>query len=227
MSVRGACVTLLVLAVAACAAPPSPDAVAGPSGTVSYFIEGPGDILAVTHGKQVSIAAYPPGIPDLAGTPVGDTLLLLALLRDAGGAVVGIASELEHFPTLPVEPGTRWNTYWTLVVPGRGTLYACQQEALSAALVAAFGEAAGRGDWHGLIRKQNTVGPGADRLGRIVGGTGAYAGAGGTFAEVGELRAIRTDGTLEATLELRFDFSADQAAFSVTPPSTTRCAPMM
>lgn len=193
-------------ASAANAAGNSAGAGATPAGrTVSFHLRGPEDIIAVTHGKQVGIGAFPPGIPTLEGTELADTLLLIARLRDESGEIVGITSELEHFPDLPIEVGKPWDTYWTVVVPERGTLYGYHRERLSQEVYEVFASTRREGaEWRGRIEERQTVGPLPGNRGLVVGGTGEFEGASGWFVEIGELRGVTADGMLHATVELRF-----------------------
>ena len=119
---------------------------------------------------------------------------------------MGLATELEVLsPTSRLLAGRLvTDTYWTLVLPGRGTLYLHQTEnnwklARTIALPALL---LGR-DWSGEWTSVNTFGPLPDGTGRVVGGTGEFSSARGRFIEVGELRRFSSSGEMEFTMELR------------------------
>ncbi|HJP40011.1 MAG TPA: hypothetical protein QF499_12930 [Gammaproteobacteria bacterium] len=65
---------------------------------VSFFMEAPSDLVSISHGGHVGIALFPAEIPSMAGTPIPNTLLLTARVRDTNGKISGITSELETFP---------------------------------------------------------------------------------------------------------------------------------
>jgi len=100
------------------------------------------------------------------------------------------------------------DTYWTVVLPGRGALFMQQTEnnwrlfkqVLLPMLLS-------RHDWSGNWRNVNTSGPGRDGHGIVVGGTGEFAGAAGTFLEIGTLRSATLQGELGGMLELRMFFA--------------------
>lgn len=172
---------------------------------ISLFLHAPDDIISVTHGGQVGLATFPEAIPSLANTDVADTLLLTNTVRDESGKVVGIASELEYFPEVPMQPESVWDTYWLVVIPGRGSLYAYHQESLGSDAYEVFKRAAGEAQgWSGQIKKISTVGPMPGNKGRIMGGTQEFEGAQGTFIEVADLRKLTAQGELHAVIELRF-----------------------
>lgn len=197
---------VLVWATAAAESPGDPDAV-----SLRLFVEAPSDILSVTHGEQVKLGRFPPDIPTLKDTPIADTLVLTASLRDANGRQVGISSELEAFPPNDPDHKKPWQTWWTIVLPDRGALLAYQTEKIHEGAAAAFNAPARTGeDWVGSVTEQNTTGPNADGSGVIVGGTGEFAGAEGRFVEIGTLKRVTVDGRMEAVLELRFYLEGQQ-----------------
>lgn len=173
----------------------------------SFFIELPADGIAVTHGGTMALAAGPPGIALLAEPRVRDGLALITKLRDAGGEVVGFASELEVFP-----PGADmmrdivWDTDWTLVIPGRGTLYLRQQEHSGELGPKVIGPTQETGEpWRGEWVVTTTAGPRPDGRGVIVGGAGEFEGASGTFVEIVTLTGFELPGVLIGRVELRLD----------------------
>ncbi len=184
-----------------------PGALAAGQSSESFFMELPADGIAVSHGGEFGLAAGPPGIAMLSEPRVRNGLALLVKLRDANDQIVGFASELEVFP-----PGADfmrdivWDTDWTLVIPGRGTLYLRQQEhsgELGPKVIAPT-EASGE-PWRGQWTVTTTVGPRADGRGVIVGGAGEFQGAGGSFVETVTLTGYELPGVMHGRVELRLD----------------------
>ncbi|MCC7414397.1 MAG: hypothetical protein IT495_22470 [Gammaproteobacteria bacterium] len=175
----------------------------------SFFMELPDDGIAFTHGGNMALAAGPPGVALLSEPRVQSGLAILAKLRDASGEVVGFASELEVFP-----PGADmlqevvWDTDWTLVIPGRGSLYLRQQEhsgELGAKVIIPTRESGE--SWRGEWIVTTTVGPRADGRGVIVGGAGEFEGATGSFLEIVTLTGFDLPGILLGRVELRLDMT--------------------
>ncbi|MCG8443721.1 MAG: hypothetical protein MI723_18115 [Caulobacterales bacterium] len=173
---------------------------------VVFTLETDRDLIAMTHGGQIPLTPTPPGVRSLEGTGADRSLVLAGLIRDESGEVVGVASELEYFPQ-PEEEGAKppWDTYWTLVILGRGALFAAQQENIPAEHAPAFAAAEEGEGWTGSILGRTTVGPGPDGAGVVLGGDGEFAGARGTFVETVDLRAVTADGGIVGVLSLTFD----------------------
>jgi len=177
----------------------------------SFFIELPADGIAMTHGGDMALGAGPPGIPFLKEDRINGGLALLSKVRGAGGEVIGFASELETFPKGAnlMEPNVVWDTDWTLMIPGRGSLYLRQQETsgeLGAKVVIPTQES-GVG-WRGNWVVTTTVGPRSDGRGVIVGGAGEFEGARGSFVEIVTLTGFDLPGILIGTVELRLQFDS-------------------
>lgn len=199
----------IIIAAAACAPAQQRSEPAGE--TLSLLMELPADAIALTHGGA-PIAAFPRGIVTLQDTPIANALALTARVRDSDGRMVGLATELEDFPRgEALDADTVWDTYWTVMIVGRGSLYLHEKESLGPTVARIFGDAArhGRG-WEGVHREPSTVGPLPGRNGEIVGGTGEFAGASGTFREIGTLRRFTSRGDIEATIELRLELHRTQ-----------------
>jgi hypothetical protein len=171
-----------------------------------FFLDVPGHEVALTHGGIVPMARFPAGIAALGERNIRLGLGLITKLRDVTDEVVGFATELEAAsPATSLSQGRiMTDTFWTVVVPGRGTLFLHETEenwnlltriALPALLL--------RRDWTGDWTNVNTVGPRPDGRGAVIGGTGEFAGAQGSFIEVGRLRRFSRAGTMEFTMELR------------------------
>jgi hypothetical protein len=171
-----------------------------------FFLDVPGHEVALTHGGLVPMAPFPAGIAPLTERNVRLGLGLVTKLRDVTDEVVGFATELEAASpaTNLVQGRIMTDTFWTVVIPGRGTLFLHETEdnwnlmtriALPALLT--------RRDWTGDWTNVNTVGPRPDGRGLVVGGTGEFAGAKGSFLEIGRLRRFTASGAMEFTMELR------------------------
>lgn len=179
--------------------------------TTSYFIDVPADFIALTHGGTLPLKMNPAGIMSLENSPISNTLALTARLRDKDGRLVGITSELEDFATAggkapPKGAEPVWDTYWTVLIAGRGSLYLHEKESLGPTVGHIFSEARkNKQDWTGSHKESSTVGPLPDRNGEIIGGTGAFYGASGTFQEIGTLKKFTGDGQIEARIELRLE----------------------
>ncbi len=176
------------------------------SKTLSYFIEMPEDGLALTHGQQgVELKPFPKGIQVLEGTEIENTLALTVRLRNQSRELVGLASELEYFPEVLDEDGKQvWDTYWTLMVSGKGSLFLYEKESLGPKIAKVFFETQqGDEDWQGRLTEPTNVGPLSTGHGVIAGGTGEFSGASGSFEEIGTLTAFTTSGELTASIELR------------------------
>jgi hypothetical protein len=209
MSAVRSSVFWMIVAAASCAPAQQRSAPAGE--TLSLVMELPADAIALTHGGA-PIAAFPQGIATLQDTPVANALALTARVRDSDGRTVGLATELEDFPRgEALDADTVWDTYWTVMIVGRGSLYLHEKESLGPTVARIFGDAAQRGrSWEGVHREPSTVGPLPERNGEIVGGTGEFAGASGAFREIGTLRRFTSRGDIEATIELRLDLRRAQ-----------------
>lgn len=177
--------------------------------TVSFFMQGPADFISLSHSGAAPIKLTPSDIRPLLSSRDGNSLALTAILRDRNGEVVGLASELEDFPISDDFDGASvWDTYWTVVINGRGALLLHEKESLGPEVGRVFAETLqGTQDWTGNLVHASNVGPSPDGFGVIVGGTGEFEGATGFFEEIGTLRRFTPKGDLEATIELRIRFA--------------------
>ena len=173
----------------------------------------PTDGIAMTHGGDVALASGPPGIAVLQEPKISNGFALLAKVRDANNEVVGLASELEIFPAGVdmLRENVVWDTSWTLMIPGRGSLYLHEQEhsgELGTKIIIPVQESGEA--WHGDWTVTTTVGPRADGYGMIVGGFGEFEGASGKFQEIVSLTGFEPAGIMLGQVELRLVFDPTQ-----------------
>lgn len=167
----------------------------------------PEDVLAITHGGQVGIAPFPAEVPTLNGTAIANTLSLTTVAKDKDGNLIGLTSELEEFPLeIPKDASMIWDTYWTVMLNGRGSLLLYHREALGEVVAKIFAEVPG-GDveWTGSYTHPSSVGPLPSGHGIIAGGTGEFEGVTGSFQEIGTLKRMAPNGEFEARIELRIN----------------------
>lgn len=177
--------------------------------TISFFLELPEDALSLTHGTPGGIIKpFPEGIKSLHNTDLANTLALTSRLRNNDGKLVGLASELEDFSVALQNDGKQiWDTYWTLMIVGRGTIFLYEKESLGPEVAAVFfNTPLGDKDWEGHLTLPSNMGPHASGHGIIVGGTGEFANRSGTFEEIGTLLKFTTSSEITASLELRIHF---------------------
>lgn len=176
--------------------------------TLSYFFELPADNLAFTGGQKLSFARFPEGIPVMNDPKISNGLAVLVKLRDEHGEVIGFASELEVFPDQGQagfgSQNVVWDTVWTLMIPGRGSLYLEQQEHSGdlARTTIAHARESGQ-DWVGEQSMTTTVGPNFDGTGAVRGGSGEFKEARGHFVEIVNMHRVTPDGEMTMTGELR------------------------
>lgn len=179
------------------------------SHSLSFFLKIPEDGLALTHGKMDhGLKPFPGGIKSLADTPIANTLALVSRVRDREGNLVGLASELEYFEQKPKSDGLQvWDTYWTLMIAGRGTLYLYEKESLGPEVADIFFSTKSKNSpWIGSLTWASNVGPHPSGHGVIVGGTGDFLGKVGTYEEIGTLLKFTSDGEITADIEIRLHF---------------------
>jgi hypothetical protein len=175
----------------------------------SFFIQLPIDGIALTHSGDMVLGAGPPGIALLTEERVRNGLALLVKIRDGNDEVVGFASELETFPEGKdvLREDVIWDTDWTLMIPGRGSLYLRQQEhsrGLGPKIIVPVRESGV--PWRGEWKTTTTTGPRADGHGVIVGGAGEFEGVTGRFLELITLTGYEPQGVMIGRVELRLFF---------------------
>lgn len=138
----------------------------------------PPDYIAAVLAPGAFPASFPAGINQFYEPAIQSGLMLAGKLRDADGNVVGFAVEQAEadFQAL-VSTAT-----WTLTLPGRGSLFLAQQEDLTL-LVQILTDMMMNQEYERTydppLYVVTTIGEGI-----VVGGTGEFAGARGTFREV-------------------------------------------
>lgn len=179
---------------------PEPVRPASQADVIEYSIELPGDILSLTHGFADGIGRTPKAITSLENSAISNMLGFTGRIRDSDGNFVGLASELENFPDdKGIRPDISWKTDWTVNTP-QGTLFMYEDEGIPAAHLPAFASVMAGKDWTGSLPAQVSVGPHSSGRGVIIGGTGIYAGATGTFIEKVDLRGLTTEGAMTGTM---------------------------
>jgi len=186
---RKLCISLLLFLMGCTPSAEQPDSLAGAesididSARKEVFYWHVDDIFALTDGGFVFIDQIPEGITTLVDTPAKDLLLLATFIQNEAGQVVGIGSEHEEFHR-PLTPEGKHDAIWTLLVSGRGTLIGHEIE-VTTQETRAFLEKIRQMDepWSGEFIARGTIGPAANGMGVVIGGTGEFAGARGYMTE--------------------------------------------
>lgn len=181
----------------------------------SFFSDIPAHCIAATHGGLYSIDPFPTGMPSLDHPNLKSGFALIAKIRDSEGKVIGFATELET-----LSPESNWlkglimiDTYWSLIIPGRGSVHLYQTENIwkpeniwkltkDIIVPALLSGKAWSGDWVNV----NTLGPLPNGYGTIIGGSGEFGGVSGTFIEVGTFNGFSPEGQMIGVVELRLSF---------------------
>jgi hypothetical protein len=137
----------------------------------SVFWNAPDDIIAMTHGGEVPMEAFPKGIPSLAENGIANQLILASKARNDAGDAIGIFTEVEVF-----SKGDPFEVYSTLVLPGQGALVSYQTKSRST-LMEPFSRVLASGErWSGEMEVGMTTGPAPDGRGTIIAASGQFAG---------------------------------------------------
>lgn len=141
-----------------------------------FYWNTPEDVLAVTHGGQTVTAPVPQGIATLKGTNIENFVVVLGQVRNGDGDLVGTLSELEVFSK--DKSTTLYEVYLTIVVAGRGSLFAYEtKDYANPALMGPYQEMMRTGKpWEGKIEAILTAGPASGAKGILVGATGEFEG---------------------------------------------------
>jgi len=165
---------------------------------VVFVMDLPGDILSNTHGGSVGLALHPADIAPLSGA--NETgLALTSVVRNGEGEVIGFASELEEFPE---GMSGEWLSWWTVVIPGLGTVIGFETEAIAEAHLTIFEQVSRGESWSGEVDARIATGPLPDGNGTIIAGTGAFEGVTGSMSEWTRLTSLEPTGVMTGELRL-------------------------
>jgi len=172
--------------------------------TEELLVITPADYLAGSFAPGGFPASFPVGVGTLSEPAIESGFVLTTKVRSSTGAVCGFGSEQADidFDAL-VSHAT-----WTLTLPGRGTLFLAQDEDL-ALLFQILGEMIAGGElersYDPPLTVVTTIG-----IGEVIGGTGEFEGARGTFREVDDVHflslatgALQVTDRLELSLKLK------------------------
>jgi hypothetical protein len=157
------------------------------STTERFYWNSPNDILALTHGGALPQEPKPAGMELLTDANVTHQVAVMMRIRDAGGEVVGIGSELEW-----LGEDQKLNVYFTIVIPSRGTLVSHQiKDYANQELLELFGKVMESGEaWSGHAPIVGTCGPNPDGTGRVIAGTGEFEGVRGHMSQTMNFRSL-------------------------------------
>jgi hypothetical protein len=161
-----------------------------------FLIRLPADRIAATDGEAGGLRAK--GVDGVMMMPaqfVAEPLLVEHFkVRDAGGAVIGVAAR--HWNGT----GAEATTTWSVLIPSRGALVMSSRGEAKAALDAALrsrGYSAGK-EWAGTVALPMT----GDGQGVVAAGTGEFAKLAGAYTETWSVAAVDADGKVSGTIEL-------------------------
>lgn len=158
----------------------SPVAVSDDMLAVLDYSLAPSESILFTNDGESLRKPYPLKVQELWEPAIQKTWVTVTELTNARGepAGVGIKFSSESENSRPLRGEALVDSVWQIYVPGRGTLVVHQVENYWALLrdivVPARWSSSDswRGNWHGSV----TMGPGALGTGRVVGGSGEFAG---------------------------------------------------
>lgn len=169
------------------------------------------DGLAFTHGGNSRMPRSPLGVPDLWESTISQSALsVLAMRRADGEGIAALASRI----SLPSETtdlltrGLVLEDYWTLTVPGEGTLFLQAHENVWPLIKEAVIPVWYLGQtWQGPRSYRPTAGPGIGNTALLLGATGAFVGSQGSAVdsyELHEFTEAQGPQRLEGSLHLLF-----------------------
>ncbi|WP_099023726.1 hypothetical protein [Mycolicibacterium palauense] len=179
----------------------------------TFYLEEPGDIVAITHDGNKPVPPFPDDIATFDADSLSSGMALVTKVRNADDEIVGFAVEQEEVTadSSVMRGRMRMYTSWTLTLPGRGTIFMYEIEdgskfAREVVIPALTGvrEFQADGEPYYFV---TTDGPNPDGTGQIIGGTGDFAGISGHFRELSWLRSFTSDGAMTGrfALELVYD----------------------
>jgi hypothetical protein len=146
----------------------------------------PEDAVALSNGSDFQ-QRLPENIATLKGN-VSNTQAVVIQLRDQTGLIVAAASQMlmpRPPGNSPLGSGRPYEVAYSIIYPGKGTLYSWCVESSDSALTKFLAQRRSDGAaWSGEFASQMTSGPRADGKCNIDHGTGEFAGARGTFRKV-------------------------------------------
>jgi hypothetical protein len=161
-----------------------------------FLIRLPADRIAATDGEAGGLRAK--GADAVMMMPaqfVAEPLLIEHFkIRDAGGAVIGVAAR--HWNGT----GAEATTTWSVLIPSRGALVMSSRGEARGALDSALrtrGYSAGK-DWAGTVTLPMT----GDGQGVVATGTGEFENLLGTYTETWSVAAVDEEGKVSGTIEL-------------------------
>ena len=173
-----------IVLAAIMALPAAPLAAATKLKEETFFTKLPADTVAVTRGSRIGGKGTPATIQPFDDPAIDTGFADLQKIRNKAGEVVGFGIQLEVWATNDAgKLKTEFPTSWTIVLPGRGTLFLHQIENAGVLFDKVKAARSGPQPWHGAIDERTTIGPGPGGVGIIIGGTGEFEGQRGTFIE--------------------------------------------
>ncbi len=171
----------------------------------SFYVHVPEDVIAISHRGDLPIAAVPPDIAKLEEANLENGVAILTKVRDAAGEIIGFGAQLEVVLEGNAPNGDQIQaTNWILVIPGRGTVYLSELEAIGDFGTKILRPVIESGqDWEGEFMRIASAGPRADGRGEISAGTFEFAEMKGSFVEIQNYKKVTADGKLFTTTELR------------------------
>lgn len=149
------------------------------------FVVTPDDYIAATLAPGAFPAPFPTGIATLDEPAVQSGLLLAGKVRDDDGNVVGFATEQADVDYVALVS----HATWTLTIPGRGSLFLSQDEDLRP-LFQILGEMQAGGELERTYAPALVVETTLPGTGVVIGGTGEFEDARGTFREVDDVHSL-------------------------------------
>ncbi len=170
-----------------------------------FQIRWPQDRLGLDSDSTRTQMGETAGLVVMPGDVSGPAAVELFRLRDVQGNVIGLASRL----TAPM-PGRRGGmqsvSNWTLAIPSRGSLLLTQENGADMGPVNRGGSwvaaADAPGFWATGSRYRISAGPAPGGRGRVIDGSGEFAGLSGDYSEVWELEELGTDQRSEGLIRL-------------------------
>jgi hypothetical protein len=183
-----------------------------PSRQESFFTKMSDDLVVFTHGALLDPSGIiPKDVAKFDEAKIRGGGALLHKLRDKDGNVIGFGSQLEVMvPGKDTKYLLDWPTAWTIVIPGRGTLFLYEIEKpvkLFAKMAQAQKDPATLRE---PIAEQTTAGPLPSGEGVIIGGTGEFDGKKGSFIEINRFVEPAPPGSavgLKGDIEVRVTFT--------------------